>query len=56
MKEKEVHLKCFAEYAEGATVNLTLAQVSEKHEEKARRGLVWVQDKSIVDLAADGTA
>ena len=56
LKCEEAHLKCFPEYAEGATINLTLVQVAEKHEEIARRELVSVQGKSIVDLAADSTA
>ena len=56
LKDEEAQLKCSPEYAEGATINLTLVQVAEKHEEKARRGLVSVQGKSIVDLAADSTA
>ena len=56
LKDEEAQLKCSPEYAEGATINLTLVQVAEKHEEKARRGLVSVQGKSIVDLVADSTA
>ena len=56
LKDEEAQLKCSPEYAEGATINLTLVQVAEKHEEKARRGLVSLQGKSIVDLAADSTA
>ena len=56
LKDEEAQLKCSPEYAEGATINLTLVQVAEKHEQKARRGLVSVQGKSIVDLDADSTA
>ena len=56
LKGEEAQSKCSPEYAEGATINLTLVQVAEKHEEMARRGLVSVQGKSIVDLAADSTA
>ena len=56
LKDEEAQLKCSPEYAEGATINLTFVQVAEKHEEKARRGLVSVQGKSIVDLVADSTA
>ena len=56
LKDEEAQLKCSPEYAEGATINLSLVQVAEKHEEKARRGLVSGQGKSIVDLAADSTA
>ena len=55
LKDEEAQLKCSPEYAEGATINLTLVHVAEKHEEKARRRLVSVQGKSIVDLVADST-
>ena len=56
LKDEEAQLKCSPEYAEGATIILTLVQVAEKHEEKVRRGLVSVQGKSIVDLDVDSTA
>ena len=44
-KSEEAQLKCSPEYAEGAIINLTLVQVSEKHDEKA------ISDKTTTEKA-----
>ena len=49
---RRAQFKCSPEYAEGATINLSLVQVAEKHEEKSRRGLVSVQGNDSTHQAA----
>ena len=46
LKGEETQLEYSPEYAERATINLTLVQVAEKHDEKA------TSDKTITEKAA----
>ena len=45
LKDEEAQLKCSPEYAEGATIDLTLVQVTKKHVEKA------ISDKTVTENA-----
>ena len=45
LKGEAVQLKCSPEYAEGATIDLTLVQVAEKHDEQA------ISDKTTTEKA-----
>ena len=45
LKDEETQLKCSPEYAEGATIDLTLVQVAKKYDEKA------ISDKTATEKA-----
>ena len=45
LKDEEAQLKCSPEHAEGATIDLTLVQVTKKHVEKA------ISDKTVTENA-----
>ena len=45
LKDEEAQLKCSPEYAEGANMDLTLVQVTKKHDEKA------ISDKTATENA-----
>ena len=50
LKGEEAHLKCSPEYAEGATIDLTLVQEVVKHDEKA------ISDKTTTEKAESENA